>query len=164
MVTGPLGTAECLATVATRPPPGGRLSTREEQMTHTEMLEAHPSTQEGVDVSALADCIAACFECSQVCTACADACLAEPMVAELTHCITTDLDCADVCAATGRVLTRRTETDAALVRSLLEACAAACATCAEECEQHAEMHEHCRICAEVCRRCEEACRALLATL
>ena len=83
---------------------------------------------------------------------------------ELRRCITTNLDCADVCAATGRVLTRRTETDPALVRSLVEACRAACAACADECEKHAGMHEHCRVCAEACRRCEAACAALLSDL
>ena len=98
------------------------------------------------------------------CTSCADACLAEDMVAELTQCIRLNQDCADVCAASGRVLSRRTGSNAALDRALLEACQAACRACAEECEKHAEMHEHCTICAEACRRCEKACAELLATL
>jgi hypothetical protein len=86
------------------------------------------------------------------------------MVAELTTCIRTDLDCADLCAATGRVVSRRTGTNADLTRATLTACAAACRVCAEECARHASMHEHCRICGESCRRCEEACQALLAAL
>ena len=134
-------------------------------MTHvTSMLDTYPGDIGGVDQQALAECIAACFECAQTCTACADACLAEDMVAELTECIRKNLDCADVCAATGRVLTRRAETDPALVRSLVEAGRAACAACADECEKHAGMHEHCRVCAEACRRCEAACAALLSDL
>ena len=133
-------------------------------MAHVQMLESHPQGLGGVDKDALAECIAACFECAQVCTACADACLAEEMVAHLRRCISTNLDCADVCAATGRVLTRRTEPDAALTRAVLEACAAACRVCGDECASHAEMHEHCRVCSESCRRCEQACRDLLAVL
>ena len=89
-------------------------------MTHvTSMLDNYPGDIGGVDQQTLAECIAACFECAQTCTACADACLAEEMVAELRRCITTNLDCADVCAATERVLTRRAETDPALVLSLI---------------------------------------------
>ena len=132
-------------------------------MTHhvSAMLETHPKDLGGVDRRKLAECIEACLACAQTCTACADACLSEDMVAEMRRCIRLNLDCADVCAATGRVLTRRAETDPALVRSLVEACRAACA---DECEKHAGMHEHCRVCAEACRRCEAACAALLTDL
>lgn len=135
-------------------------------MTHhvSAMLDTYPKDLGNIDRDKLAECIEACFECAQTCTACADACLAEDMVAELTACITTNLNCADVCAATGRVLTRRTGTNDALTRSLLEACRDACRACAEECERHAEMHEHCRVCAQACRRCEKACDDVLATL
>jgi hypothetical protein len=31
-------------------------------MTHTEMLQAHPSGLEGIDATLLAECIAACTE------------------------------------------------------------------------------------------------------
>ena len=134
-------------------------------MTHvSSMLETYPKDLAGVDREKLAACIAACFECAQVCTVCADACLAEDMVAELRTCIRTDLDCADICAATGAVLTRQTGANPTLLRSILEACQAACEVCAEECERHAEMHEHCRICAEACRRCALACADLLASM
>ena len=128
------------------------------------MLRTYPADLGGVDTTALAECIEACFSCAQTCTACADACLSEQMVAELTTCIRTNLDCADLCDATGRVLSRHTGYDANLTRAVLRACVAACKACGDECARHAEMHEHCRICAEACRRCEEDCRQLLAAL
>ncbi|ROQ04950.1 MULTISPECIES: four-helix bundle copper-binding protein [unclassified Curtobacterium] len=130
--------------------------------TTTDMLRTYPKDLGGIDQTALAACIDACFECAQTCTACADACLAEDMVAELTKCIRTNLDCADICATTGNVLSRHTGYDANLTRTILEACLAACKACGDECAQHADMHEHCKICADACRRCEEACTALLA--
>ncbi|MDP8959859.1 MAG: four-helix bundle copper-binding protein, partial [Actinomycetota bacterium] len=95
----------------------------------------------------------------------ADACLSEQQVAELVKCIRLNLDCADVCETTGRVLSRQTEYDANLTRSLLQACAQACKTCGDECDRHASMGmEHCRVCAQACRRCEQACNDLLAAM
>ena len=134
-------------------------------MTHTisAMIDSSPA-EITVDQQLLAECVQACLECSQTCTACADACLGEESVADLRRCIRTDLDCADICETTGRVLSRHTDSDVAITRAVLEACAQACKSCGDECAQHAEMHEHCRICAEACRRCEEACRRLLAAL
>lgn len=129
----------------------------------SEMLRAHPGPVE-LDHDLLTRAIDALVACAQACTACADACLAEEMVADLRRCIRTDLDCADVCAATAQVLSRQTERDANLTRTLLQACIAACRACGDECEQHAGMHEHCRICAEACRACEEACRDLMTTI
>lgn len=72
-----------------------------------------------------------------------------------------DLDCADVCDTTGRILSRQTALEPAMVGATLRACAEACRLCGEECEQHAEHHEHCRVCAQVCRRCESACNNVL---
>jgi hypothetical protein len=132
-------------------------------MTATEMLATYPKPVD-LDRAKLAAAIDALTNCAQTCTACADACLAEDMVAELTTCIRTNLDCADVCTATARVLSRRTGYNAAVTRSVLEACLVVCHACAEECGKHATMHEHCRVCAHACRACEKACRELLATL
>jgi hypothetical protein len=118
-----------------------------------------------IDRNALVDCIDACNDCAQACTACADADLAEAEVQTLIRCIRLDLDCADICAATMRVLTRQTAFDAAIARSLLQACVTACKTCGDECEIHAAHGmEHCRICAEACRRCEQACQRMLSAL
>ena len=125
-----------------------------------EILKTHPRPVT-VDRQVLAQCIAECFECEQSCTACADADLAEEGVAELRRCIRLCLDCADICGATGRVLSRQTEYDAATSTAQLKSCLEACSTCAAECQGHAQHHEHCRLCAEVCRRCEESCARLL---
>jgi transposase len=122
-----------------------------------EMIRTHPDVQGNMS-EALVQCIEACYACAQACTACADACLAEAMVDQLRQCIRLDLDCADVCAATGALASRRTGSNQAILRQMLEVCAAACRACGEECEGHARQHEHCRVCAEACRRCEQACR------
>ncbi|WP_040796925.1 four-helix bundle copper-binding protein [Nocardia higoensis] len=127
------------------------------------MMDTHPATGERPAQAELIACLEACRKCAQVCALCADACLSEETVADLRECIRTDLDCVDICTATAAVLTRR-GADAALSRSLLEACAVACETCGHECDQHAGHHEHCRICAEACHRCAVACRDLLAAL
>jgi hypothetical protein len=128
-----------------------------------DILETHPHAPAG-DRDAIARCVEACAACAADCVVCADADLAEPGVAEMIRCIRSCLDCADACAATGRIAARRTESDAAVVRAAVVACATACRVCAEECERHAAHHEHCRICAGTCRACEQACDALLATL
>jgi hypothetical protein len=127
------------------------------------LIDTHPGDI-GIDKGILVECIEACVECAQACTACADACLGEDMVAELVRCIRTDLDCADVCAATARVLSRQTDYDAGVTRSIVQACAQACQSCGSECERHAGMHEHCKVCAEACRRCEAACKAVLGAI
>ncbi len=127
-----------------------------------QMLRSHPSAVSYHD--ALAKCIDACFECAQCCTACADACLASDMVEQMRHCIRTDQDCADLCGVTGRVLSRQTEPDAATLRSLVEACRAACHACGKSCRSHADQHEHCRICGDCCKACEEACETLLTAM
>jgi hypothetical protein len=73
------------------------------------------------------------------------------------------LDCADICLATGKIVSRRTETDPAMPRAALQACATSCKVCGDECERHGRHGtEHCRVCAEACRRCERACNDLMA--
>jgi hypothetical protein len=129
----------------------------------SEMLDNHPQPSELARQKLIA-AIEALTDCAQTCSACADACVGEDMVDGLRRCIRLDLDCADVCATTSRVLTRQTELDFTLTRSVLEACVQACRTCAEECEMHAEMHAHCRICAEACRACQQACEELLQSM
>jgi uncharacterized membrane protein len=123
------------------------------------MLATHPSGSKR-NQSALVECIQACFDCAQACIACADACLGESDPANLVRCIRLNQDCADICTSTGRVLSRQTAPDAAVLRAMLHACAIACRTCAEECGQHAARMEHCRVCEEACRQCERACQAL----
>jgi hypothetical protein len=127
------------------------------------MISTHPHVR-GNTNAALVRCVEECLDCAAVCASCADACLGEDMVADLRQCIRLDLDCADVCFATGSVAARRTGSDEAVIRMMLEVCAETCRICATECEKHAGMHEHCRICAESCRRCESACREAARTI
>jgi hypothetical protein len=54
--------------------------------------------------------------------------------------------------------------DAGVLRTAIQACAAACRACGDECDRQAEHHEHGRICRGICRRCEQACNDLLATI
>lgn len=127
------------------------------------MLDTYPRDF-NLDAGILAATIDALSDCAQACTACADDCLSEEMVAELTKCIRLNLDCADVCTATLRVVSRQTDYDANVTRSVLQACITVCKSCGDECGRHAQMHEHCRVCAEACRRCEQACNDLLAAM
>ena len=132
-----------------------------------DMLQTHPQPQTLFDQGTLAECIAACFDCAQVCTACADACLGErEHLMHLVSCIRLNLDCADICNATGRILSRLTQSNPGVMRAQLQACLAACQACGQECEMHArEMNmQHCAVCAESCRRCEQACQHLLGSL
>jgi hypothetical protein len=127
------------------------------------MIAVHPHVHGKVDAS-LVRCIDLAFDCAQTCVSCADGCLGEPMVAGLRQCIRSCLDCADICSATGSVASRRTGSNDAVARRLIEACAESCRACAEECEQHAAEHEHCRVCADACRHCERACREAALSL
>lgn len=128
-----------------------------------QMLNAYPR-EFNVDRGLLVRCIEACHDCAESCTQCADDCLGEEGVEELTTCIRLNLDCADVCAATGRVVSRQTGSDANVTSAVLLACIASCRSCGEECERHAQHMEHCKVCAEECRRCEQACQELLAAI
>ena len=132
-------------------------------MTVKEMISSHPQPT-SLDRDALLRCIEDCVECATTCTSCADACLGEKDLQELVRCIRVNLDCADACEATGRIVTRQTAPDLAVVRAAIEGCAIACRACGEECERHAAHHEHCRVCAETCRRCEQSCKDLLSTI
>lgn len=128
-----------------------------------EMISTHPSVR-GNTNDALIRCIEACYDCTQACTVCADACLGEDKVKDLIQCIRLNLDCADVCAAAGQVASRRTGTNEATIKRMLEACAETCRLCGDECEKHAAHMEHCRICADSCRQCERACREAAGTI
>lgn len=131
---------------------------------HThEMIATHPDVR-GDTNDTLIDCVQACLDCAQTCTSCADACLAEPNVAELVQCIRFNMDCADLCAATATLGSRRTGSNEAVLKRLIETCAEACRFCGDECARHAPHMAHCRICAEACRHCEAACRGAAETI
>jgi hypothetical protein len=128
-----------------------------------EMTRTHPHVR-GAANDALLRCIEQCFDCAQVCIVCADACLGENKIELLKQCIRLNQDCADLCAATGKLASRRTGSNEAVLRRTIELCAEICGTCAEECARHADKHEHCRVCADVCRSCHAACRDAALTI
>jgi hypothetical protein len=132
-------------------------------VTYEEIIRLHPRPT-GVDRDMLLRCIAECLDCGASCTACADASLSEPDVDAMLRVIRLCQDCADECDATRRIVSRQTQPDLNLMRTMLEACATACVACAAECDLHAAHHEHCRLCAEECRRCKQACDDLLEAL
>ena len=72
------------------------------------------------------------------------------------------LDCADVCDASASLGLRRTGSNEAVLKELLEFCARVCDACAAECESHD--HEHCKLCAQMCRECAEDCHKAVASL
>ena len=124
-----------------------------------EMISTHPRKSQ-MPIPDITRTIQEIFECADACIACADACLGEENVQDLVRCIRLNTDCTEICQVTGKLLSRQTETDNAVVAAQLQACIAVCRACADECDRHAQMHEHCRICAEACRACEEACMNL----
>lgn len=124
------------------------------------MMSAHPQG-EPATAQALAACIEAAFACAQACDACADACMAEESTLGLRTCLRRTQDCADLCMTTGRFLSRLTDVDGNLLKTILMACRDFCSTCAMECEKHADVYAYCRMAAEACRRCEQACQDLL---
>lgn len=100
-----------------------------------------------------------CCTCAQLCERVADTYLvSRPVVTQL---IRSSLDCAEMCAAAGSIASRRIGRNPAIVKAVLEACAAACRACAAECERH-NISDVCRACAAACRRCERACVAAAA--
>jgi len=76
-----------------------------------------------------------CPGCSAVPAGTADAGLREQDRAEMVKCIRPCLDRTGICAATPGVVSRQTETDAAVTRALLEACVATGKSCGGECER-----------------------------
>ena len=128
-----------------------------------DIVSKHPEVKGNIN-EALVRCSEEVLACAQTCIACGDACLGGQTVKELTQCIRLNLDGADICAATAALTIRRTGSNEAVMRQVIEICATACRTCAEECERHASRHDHCRICAESCRRCEQACQEAARTI
>ena len=122
-------------------------------MSIRKMIALHPSVEGHVN-QPLGDAAHHLMYCARMCLSCADADLAEEM--DMTQCIRACLDCADVCEATGKLAVRRTGSNDAVLREMLEVCARVCDACATECERHDL--EHCRLCAQMCRECAEDCR------
>ena len=122
-------------------------------MSIRKMIALHPKAQAHVN-QALGDAVHHLMYCSKMCLSCADSCAAEKM--DMTQCIRLCLDCSDVCEAAARLGLRRTGSNEAIVREMLEFCDRVSDECAAECEKHD--HEHCKLCAQICRECAEDCR------
>jgi len=122
-------------------------------MSIRKMIALHPQAQGHVN-QPLGDAVHHAMYCAKMCLSCADACLAEPM--DMTQCVRSCLDCADVCDATANLSLRRSGSNDAVLKEMLELCARVCDSCAAECDSHD--HEHCKLCAQICRECAEDCR------
>jgi hypothetical protein len=122
-------------------------------MSIRKMISLHPGSGRHVN-QPLGDAVHHAMYAAKMTASCADSCMAEEM--DMTACIRACLDASDVCDATARVGLRRTGSNVAVIRELLELCARVCDACAAECEQHD--HEHCKLCAQICRECAADCR------
>ena len=122
-------------------------------MSIRKMISLHPDVQGQVN-QPLGDAVHHAMYCAKMCLSCADACSAEDM--DMTQCIRLCLDCADVCDTTANLGLRRSGSNEAVLREMLEFCARVCDECAAECEKHE--HEHCQLCAQMCRECANDCR------
>ena len=130
-------------------------------MSIKEMIAEHPDVA-GHPNEQLGDAVRHAMYCAAICNSCADACAAEPDAKERAACIRLCSDCSDICEATYRVASRRTGSNEAIVKAVLELCAKACDACAEMCSHHDDAH--CRRCARMCRECAEDCRKAAATI
>ena len=128
-------------------------------MSIRKMIALHPDVQGHVN-QPLGDAVHHAMYCAKMCLSCADACTAEDM--DLVQCVRTCLDCAAVCDTTATLGLRRSGSNEAVLKEMLELCARVCDGCAAECDKHD--HEHCRLCAQICRECAEDCRRAAATI
>ena len=128
-------------------------------MSIEKMIAEHPDVA-GHDNEHLTKAVRHAMYCAAICNSCADACSAEPD--DRKECIRKCMDCSDICEATYRVASRRTGSNEAILRAMLEMCAQAC----EECAKHCDMHDdaHCKRCATMCRECAEDCRTAAQNL
>ncbi|MGI8704900.1 MAG: four-helix bundle copper-binding protein [Sphingomicrobium sp.] len=136
-----------------------RSGDEEIRMSIRKMIALHPDVQGHVN-QPLGDAAHHLMYCARMCVSCADACGAEQM--DMTQCIRICLDCADICEATGKLAVRRSGSNEAVLKEMLEVCARACDACASECEKHD--HEHCKLCAQICRECADDCRKASVTI
>ena len=130
-------------------------------MSIKEMIAEHPHVA-GDANEALGEAVKHAMYCAAIANACADACAAEEDAAARADCIRLCADTSDICTATYRMGSRRTGSNEAVLKALLELCARACEGCAEMCEMHDDAH--CRRCARMCRETAEDCRRAAATI
>ena len=129
-------------------------------MSIEKMIAEHPHVAPSTNNESLGLAVKHAMYCAAICNSCADACVAETM--DMSQCIRLCSDCADVCEATARLGLRRSGSNDAVLREMLEFCARTCDACAAECDKHD--HEHCKLCAIMCRECAEDCRKAAASL
>ncbi|WP_308917342.1 four-helix bundle copper-binding protein [Jannaschia sp. LMIT008] len=122
-------------------------------MSIQKMIAEHPDVAGHLNET-LGQAVRHAMYCAAICNSCADACAAEED--DRGECIRLCSDCSDICTATHRVASRRTGSNEAVLRAMLELCVQACETCAEMCARHDD--DHCRRCAEMCRECASDCR------
>ena len=130
-------------------------------MSIREMIAEHPDVA-GHENEILGQAVRHAMYCAAIANSCADACAAEETVKERRGCIRACSDTSDICTATYRVASRRTGSNEAILKAMLELCAEACETCAEHCGHHDD--EHCARCAKMCRETAEDCRKAAQTL
>ena len=128
-------------------------------MSIEKMISEHPDVA-GHENEILGRAVRHAMYCAAICNSCADACSAEE--GDRRQCIRLCMDCSDICEATYRVATRRTGSNEAILKAMLEMCATACEACAEMCEGMDDAH--CKRCAQMCRECAEDCRKAAANL
>ena len=128
-------------------------------MSIRKMIALHPDVGAHVN-QPLGDAAHHLMYCSRMCLSCADACAAEQD--DMRQCIRSCLDCADVCEAAGKLAVRRTGSNEAVLKEMLELCARVCEACALDCETHDA--EHCKLCAQMCRECADDCREAAASI
>lgn len=126
-------------------------------MPQVSTLLRHDQAPGVLDPQAFAMCIDAAFKAAQACMACSDMCLAVEDTRLVIKCVRLNGDCADLCVATGWMLSREPNPDAATMQKQLEACANACQECAAECERIGAIYPHVKVCAQACKRCVAAC-------
>ncbi len=128
-------------------------------MSIRKMIALHPDVQGHVN-QPLGDAVHHAMYCAKMCLSCADACQAERH--DMTQCIRVCVDCADVCDAAATLGLRRSGSNDAVLKEMLELCARVCDACAVECDSHD--HEHCKLCAQICRECADDCRKAALSL
>ena len=130
-------------------------------MSIQKMISEHPDVA-GHENEILGTAVRHAMYCAAICNSCADACAAEEDVKERRDCIRMNADTADICTATYRVASRRTGSNEAMLRKMLELCAEACEANAEMCGHHDD--DHCTRCAKMCRECAADCRKAMDNL
>ena len=130
-------------------------------MSIKEMIQDHPHVGDDYN-SQLGEAVKHAMYGAAIINSCADACLAEDDAKERAECIRRCLDASDACTAFYRMGSRRTGSNEAILKQLLELCAQMCERCAAMCEMHDDAH--CQRCAKMCRECADYCRKAAGTI